>query len=220
MERILKILRDEGQSLQQTLKHIWWFMDGPNWLFVLFSVPLFGYVFLKGSWSATALIVAIFTAVYAFVVQNQMRESSITNTPTVRKDYDANSDQECDFGLRNFGPGPALYLRIYVRVVQEGSEGNESVVADKVVLREAEKPIHLREGGFISLIDENFPSLKPDNDHLKMKIYYSFTDGNGNGVPPNLNNHREIPFKEMARSTPDPRSISLETLRKQCREDC
>lgn len=213
----------------KTLRGIWEFLDGPDWVFILIATPFFGYVYLNGSWSWPQMAVAVFTALYAFIASNQMRQESQTHTANVRRDYKYDSEADSyTFGLRNFGPGPALYLRVYATVV-EGIEKDkkETVVAQKPFLEEDDPPMSLEEGEFLPLVDDeflliaddDFPPLKPKNDDMEMRLYYSFVSRNGVETPENQHKPRDKSHRELKNDSPDPRSIKLSTLREHCTQD-
>ena len=92
-------------------------------------------------------LLALLTAWTAIIGLYRLRHRPDKTRPTVREDF-KNCDEEgaTDFGLRNFGPGPALYVQA-VATVEQGEDIDE--VAYFPV---HEYPIHLREGEFASLL--------------------------------------------------------------------
>lgn len=213
----------------KTLRDIWEFLDGPDWVFISIAIPFLGYVLLKGFWSWPQMAVAVFTALYAFIASNQMRQESRTHTANVRRDYKYDSETDSYiFGLRNFGPGPALYLRVYATVVEETEKDEEeTVVAQKPFLEEDDPPMNLEEGeflplvddGFLRVADDDFPPLEPQNDGLEMRLYYSFVSRNGVETPEQQHKPREKSHRVLKNDSPEPRSIDLSNLREHCCQD-
>lgn len=229
------LLRKKGDQARRTFDNTRAFLDGPDYLYgflaVLVFIVLFGKVSfesilppeavsisLSQAWSPTTMAVAIFTALYVFVAQKQLRQSPGQQTK-VRPEYgiDPETDKRT-FGLWNVGPGTALYLRVYATVVEEtdGNEKEDEVVDTKVVLEEDDPPINLLEGDFQAVIDDDFPTLEPEYDDRVLKLYYSFESQNGIDVPPGHHNPRRKTHQELSEDAPDPRSIKLGRLREHC----
>jgi hypothetical protein len=213
----------------KTRRDIREFLDGPDWVFILIATPFLGFVYLKGFWSWPQMAVAVFTALYAFIASNQMRQESQTQTANVRRDYKYNPETDSyTFGLRNFGPGPALYLRVYATVVKGiEKDEEETVVAQKPFLEEDDPPMSLEEGeflplvddGFLPMSDDDFPPLEPQNEDMEMRLYYSFVSRNGVETPEQQHKPRDKSHRDLKNDSPDPRSIKLSTLREHCTQD-
>lgn len=217
MPRISDYLRKKCKQLWRTLLSLWRFLDGPNWLFILFAIIVFTYVFIEEYWSPTTMVVAIFTALYAFIASNQMRQETRTHTANVRKSYNTDpKTEELDFGLENFGPGPALYLRVYSTVVEKMDEGEKEIVEKKVILEEDDPPLSLEEGEFLSVMDDDFPTLHPEYDDRELKLYYSYVSRSSTETPEHQHEPRKKSHKDLAEDPSDPRSIKLEKLREHC----
>lgn len=209
--------------------HKWWeefrgglvnFFDFWNTVFVLVSVAVLAGIFvIQLSTSTTEqsylpIAVAVFTAVYALISFNDMRTEGPANTrtPSVRRDYRADEDSKVyDFGLRNFGPGPALYLRVYARIIPDGAD---------LLIPESESPLHLEEGEFMSLLRRDFAELQnlesdiyDRPDAKEVELYYTW-ETNGVQCPPGLDSPREMDKDELVEAAEDPRTEKLEDLRK------
>ncbi len=89
-------------------------------------------------------ILALLTAWTAIIALYRLRHRPNKIRPTVREDFDER-DGETDFGLRNYGPGPALYIQALVTVGVK--DGTEKVAHFQV----HDRPLHLSEGEFMSL---------------------------------------------------------------------
>lgn len=206
--------REKFQEVKKTPLEIWKFIDGPNLVFILIGVLAF--VALLSFNFPTSMVVAFFTAVYTFIAMNQMRRSTRTSTANVRRDYERIPETESyKFGLRNFGLGPALYLRVFAKVVEE-VEGEEKVINSKEILGEDDPPISLREGEFLPVIDEEFPKLEPKYDDRTLNLYYSFVSRNGAETPENHHKPRSKTNEQLAEDAPEPRSIKLGKVREHC----
>lgn len=158
--------------------------------------------------------VAAFTALYVFFAFKTMRHNNAANSAneTVRRDY--NEEKESDFGLRNFGPGPALYLRVHATVEPNGPEHT---------IEEADPPLHLTEGEFISVLKDDLAELCEENSSIyqeqncsRLELYYTWESSTGNQCPPGLNGPREMTIDELKDAADDPRYEELENLRENC----
>lgn len=216
MTKIADSLQRKWETLVRTSQAFREFLDGPNWVFIGVILFIFTLVYLIGFWSWPTMTVAIFTAIYAFIASNQMRQEAQTHTANVRRDYEYNPRTDSyEFGLRNFGPGPALYLRVYATVVEE--EGDKDEVVDrKVILEEDDPPMSLEEGEFEPITGEDFLTLDPEYDHQILKLYYSYISRNGVETPENQHKPRQKSHEKLAEDSSDPRSIKLEKLREHC----
>lgn len=224
MANIEEYVRKKGKQFRKTVGDLRRFLDGPNWVFITFAGAVFVlvHVFIGGAWSPTTMAVAIFTALYTFVASNQMRQETRTHTANVRRDYKTAPETGTPlFGLRNFGPGPALYLRVYATVVEKIDEEDdeEEVVEKKVILEEDDPPMNLEEGEFLPVLDDAFPTLDPEYDDREMRLYYSFVSRNGTETPEHQSEPRSKSHEELAKDSSNPRSIKLGKLRENCVQD-
>lgn len=204
-------------SLREVVEEIRAFFDIYNKIFVVTSLFVIGLPLLFDA--PLAVAVAIFTAVYAFIAFNRMRgsESVWMNSPTVRREFQSKTDSKnYDFGLRNFGPGPALYFRVHATVEPDGPD---------LTIHEADPPLHLEEGEFISLIQGELTKLRDENSELykqddadRVELYYTYVSTSGRQTPPDLKNPREMSVEELVDEAEDPRFEELENLQKNCVE--
>lgn len=121
-------------------------------------------VFIKNSG-----LLVLLTAWTAMIGLYRLRHRQDKIRPSVREDFEnLNGEEPTDFGLRNFGPGPALYVQAAATVEQEKEEEVPSGLSNRLsrFLQEKEEtepdpvtdsqvhdsPIHLREGEFLSLV--------------------------------------------------------------------
>lgn len=196
------------------------FFDFWNTVFVLASLLVLAIIFiLQLSISTTELsylpiAVAVFTAIYALISFNRMRDGGPASSqfPTIRRDYRTGEESGVyDFGLRNFGPGPALYLRVYAKIVPDGPD---------LLIPESESPLHLEEGEFMSLLRRDFAELcnkesdlyeHPDSKEIE--LYYTW-ESKGTQCPPELDNPREMEKDELEDAADNPRTEKLENLRR------
>lgn len=188
------------------------FFDFWNTVFVLLSGLLLVGIFIFQIRVSTA--VAVFTAIYALITFNQMRTGGPVNsrTPSIRRDYRIDEDSGVyDFGLRNFGPGPALYLRVYARIVPNGPD---------LLIPESELPLHLEQGEFLSLLRRDFLELQNSVSDLydrpdakEIELYYTW-ESNGIQCPPGLDSPREMDKNELVDAARKPRTAKLKDLRK------
>ena len=203
-------------SLGQIAEEVWAFFDVYNIIFTIVSVIVVTLTLLFNA--PLAVAVAIFTAVYALISFNRMRgsENVWMNTPTVRRDFQQTDSGNYDFGLRNFGPGPALYFRVYATVEPSGAN---------LTIHESDPPLHLEEGEFLPLLqgdlaelcDESSDLYKRD-DAARIELYYTFESTSGRETPPGLKNPREMRITKLVDEADDPRTEDLENIRKNCAE--
>lgn len=157
--------------------------DGWDWkiaalLLVIVAVGVvdFGWPPVRSMSAADSL--TILTACTVFYGQYRLRHPDKATRPAVRPEYGAAHSDDLDgYGLKNFGPGPALYLQIKVRI-----DGK-----DYELLRPKERPTHLTEGGYVSLTDfdsrGNEHSLislvRGKDDDTEIHFYYTYLSQSG-----------------------------------------
>ncbi|WP_254536733.1 hypothetical protein [Halomarina litorea] len=198
------------KTLSGTFEDIYGFFDIYNQIFVVFSAAVVALVVVYNVSISTA--VAVFTALYALIAFNQMRNGGPVQTTglAVRPAYDSNDAAECDFGLKNLGEGPALYLRAYVRIEDEA----------EYLLKKMDRPIHLDEEEFVSLTEGDFSNESLDDisaeDDAKLEFYYTFTSPSGIQYPRGKTKPLEMSPKELVEATDEPRSLRLGDVRENC----
>lgn len=152
-------------------------------------------------------LLALLTAWTAIIGLYRLRHRPDKTRPSVREDF-KNLDGEgaTDFGLRNFGPGPALYVQAVATVEQE----QEGTVVDEVTRFQVhESPIHLREGDFASLVldvegdwvsemAEKYEIGPPEDDtdgeqenSPMFNLYYSYVSRSGVRTPTEISSERD-----------------------------
>lgn len=216
MTRKTSSIQEKIHEVKRVPFEVWKFLDGPNLVFIGIGVIVFIALVIYSSQpiSPTSMAVAFFTAVYAFITMNQMRQSTQSYTANVRRDYNRiPGTQSHKFGLRNFGPGPALYLRVFAEVVEEVEKEGERVIKSKEIVGEDDPPLSLSEGEFLPVTDEEFPKLEPKYDDRKLNLYYSFVSRNGTETPENQHKPRSKTNEQLAEDAPDPRCIKLGKIR-------
>lgn len=200
-------------SLREVVDEILAFFDVYNTIFAVASLVVIGLTLVFDA--PLAVAVAIFTAVYAFIAFNRMRgsESIWMKSPTVRREFQSETDSEnYNFGLRNFGPGPALYFRVHATVEPDGPD---------LTIHESDPPLHLEEGEFLSLLRGELAELRDEDSELyeqddaeRVELYYTFESTSGRQTPPGLKNPREMSVKELVDKADDPRTEKLENLQR------
>lgn len=156
---------------------------------------------LPSAWAAFidhSGIIALITALTAFIALYRLRHWPDKKRPAVREDYGEKGDTESfDFGLRNYGPGPALYLQAVVTVEKEDT-------MDTVYrFTPHDTPIHLEEGEFASLLQEaeedwledmlnKYGSEQArDGNPARVNLYYSYVSQTGAREPTYVSASRE-----------------------------
>jgi len=167
-------------------------------------------------WLSGSHAIAMVTAVTAFAGIYQLRHPTETLRPAVREDFDTDSNKT-DFGFRNFGPGPALYIQFVVKVNGES----------RVKLNPQDPPIHLSEGEFVGFqFDQRTDGTlwDADDSHNRLegdvRLHYSYVTEQGLREPVNLNiseyRDSQCLFEELTADDQDTRTIDLETVRRKC----
>lgn len=127
--------------------------------------------------------IIIFAAITASIALYRWRHHTDRERPVVREDFEHTSKGSFDFGLRNFGPGTALYIQATAMIADSNKTNNETCTTISV----HDNPIHLQEGEFLSLIKnveedwlsdivdkygEGNTSIK--NEDVEVEVYYSY----------------------------------------------
>lgn len=178
-------------------------------------------------------LLALLTAFTAIIALYRLRHRPNKIRPTVREDFeDHDGDGTTDFGLRNYGPGPALYLQAAVEVVDDDSDDDDNSEFDPVTCFEVhEHPIHLQEGEFASLVLERddcwveeaieefgIQDLEEcDNgeprDSVKINLHYTYVSQSGAREPTDVTAERDdadlLKCAELTNRDGDLRRIEL-----------
>lgn len=149
----------------------------------------------------------------------QLRHSSEPTLPPVRPDFDGTEDEKLlDFGLKNFGSEPALYIQVVAEIDGE----------DVVKLRPRQRPVHLDEDEFLGLVhDDRLPERIEDNNDFKgildkaeVELYYSFVSTGGARAPQDMNlddfGDDECVFEEITGEDQDPRTMEIRRIKEYC----
>ncbi len=164
-----------------------------------YCLPVPDFLSLRG-------VTAAFTAFAVMLAAYRHRHQQDKVRPSVREDFDNLDDAGTpDFGLRNFGPGPALYVQAVATLEREDEEGfiEERLTGHQI----HDTPIHLREGEFLSLlneVDENWlADMRAEyeiceysgscdaEDPLYVNLYYTYVSQSGAREPPHITDDRE-----------------------------
>lgn len=180
----------------------------------------------------TSGVIALITAWTAFIALYRLRHRPDKVRPTVREDFEnCDNGDATDFGIRNFGPGPALYVQA-VATVEQGDDAHEVIR-----LPVHDYPIHLREGDFASLV------LKAQEDWLNevaekygigqsessnnadqgsppiVNLYFSYISQSGAREPTHIPTKRDDKdiLDDLKESTTDTRHVKLSQVVEACR---
>lgn len=187
-------------------------------ILVLFSGVAIWFSIIREDVTSTHVVAAIAT-ITAFVAIYQLRHPETETQhlrPAVRQGFHRLEGQsQVDFGLRNYGPGPALYLQVVTEV--NGGRRNE--------IKPHDRPVHLAEGEFVGLIHDDRVSDKlketaANGDVGEVELYYSYVSVRGEREPTNLSIEDEgdadCLFREMTADDQDPRTMELSVVRDEC----
>lgn len=204
----------------------WWDKFDTVFAIALVIILLFGQFITQ-----TGLITLI-TAFTVFIAHYRLRHHPNKTRPAVREDFD-NGDGESptDFGLRNFGPGPALYVQAAVEVVNNDTDEDESVFGPVPCLEVHESPIHLQEGEFASLaLDRErswFKKMIEESDiygsegrggcesvdSLVVNLHYTYISQSGAREPTDISTNRDdtglLDNSDLTDRDDEPRQIKL-----------
>lgn len=172
-------------------------------------------------------VIALLTAWTAIIALYRLRHRPEKTRPAVREDFfNCASENSSDFGLRNFGPGPALYIQAVATV--ETDQKQEEVLRLKV----HDQPIHLREGEFVSLVQDvehdwvskmakKFETNQPEGNFKRnqgneplVNLYFSYVSRSGAREPTTISSNRDDADLLDKINNPDeePRKIELSRL--------
>lgn len=223
----------------------WWDKVDSAFMAAIVVILLGGYATFVNSFSCTGLwaafqqfirqsgLLALLTAFTAIIALYRLRHRPNKMRPTVREDFENyNEEGPTDFGLRNYGPGPALYLQAAIEVVDDESADDDNSDFDPVTCLEVhEHPIHLQEGEFVSLflerddcwikeMIEEFGIQQPEEGQngeqptcLKVNLHFTYVSQSGAREPTDVTAEREdTPLLESTALTnrdDKPRRIEL-----------
>lgn len=170
---------------------------------------------------SVSLVVAIATAIGVFTaIYNRRHQEKVT--PSVRESYFAAPESDSvDFGLQNFGPGPALYLQILVT-----DEHNETLFE----VKPRERPLHLKEGDAVGFLCDGvapcdeFKAIIEQPNRLgaddMIHIHFSYFSERGVREPHELNGvadtQDECIFDDLLELEGPPRRMEVSEIREQC----
>ena len=178
-------------------------------------------------------LLAFLTAFTAIIALYRLRHRPNMTRPAVREDFEEyDGEGPTDFGLRNYGPGPALYLQAAVEVVDDESDDDDDSDFDPVTCLEVhEHPIHLQEGEFASLVlkrddcwvkeaVEEFGIQPPEEgengerrESLKVNLHYTYVTQSGAREPTDVTTERDdthlLESTELTDRDDKPRRIEL-----------
>ncbi|MXR22144.1 hypothetical protein [Halobacterium bonnevillei] len=169
--------------------------------------------------------IALISAWTAFIALYRLRHRPNKTRPAVREDFEREEGEEkFDFGLRNYGPGPALYFQAVATVEKGGSVETVSRFVPH------DEPIHLNDGEFISLVDgmgeeglieiqEKYGNATGDEDSPAMlKLYYSYVSQSGVREPTDVFANRDDDniLSELKQTDNGVRRIELSRLVDNC----
>lgn len=163
--------------------------------------------------------VGVITAGTVFLAQYRLRHPDKEDIPIVRPAFQTSDDTESDeFGLKNYGPGPALYLQVRVVILGIG----------RVELEPLDRPIHLEEDEFLKFTQNSFldgPDLldlveKACKDD-QVEFYYSYVSQSGIREPLPFNNRPsrddEVILSKLEAESDEPRRMDIKRVRQHCK---
>lgn len=138
-----------------------------DWVIAVFALVIFLPVGVAGLISLQldfeqfgSVAIAYVTGVTAVAAIYQLRRPSSKERPAVRPSFASSEDNDLvDFGLKNYGPGPALYLQLELIHGESGST--------LLRCRPRDEPLHLPEGDFLGFVHDSRTS---DEETSVMKL--------------------------------------------------
>lgn len=199
------------------------FAPNLDWPILIFGIGVFSLALLGNELFNGSAAVALVTAFTAFVAIYRLRRPDETERPAIRLSFEDIEDEEyMDFGLRNYGPGAALYLQI-----EATTDSGQTIFK----FEPRDYPVHLEEGDFLGLIYDNrwsctslldLPNIEGDGmpKNEKVYIYYSYVSTTGARTPEAYNNVQERPDKpileKLKRESEKPRQMELRRIWRRC----
>ena len=174
------------------------YLDG---LDAIVGLVLFGTIALtyKYNWLTVSVTIAVATAAGVFIAVYRRRHGE-KQVPAVRQTFFKHYDNSHDFGLKNYGPGAALYLQLVV------TDGNKEEIFS---LDPLEDPLHLEKGDTLGFVyDDRRPDdglrewLKGLDEVAKkndpeVELHYSYVSDAGTREPGILNGTTERPDEKI-----------------------
>lgn len=172
--------------------------------------------------SASTAIVFVSAISASFAVHRLERPSNQEKPSVLQSFEETDSSEPDDFGLKNFGPGSAHYIQLLVKV-----NGLEEPVWQ---LKPLEKPVHLEEGEFLSLLNgDHFKEDSPLRNYLQdddgyseedeLHLHYSYVSSTGVRIPFWVSEDRgeSCVLGELDdRSVEDARGMKLKNIASNC----
>ena len=163
-------------------------------------------------------IIWIIASISGLAAYYQMRHSDLRLPPTVRPAFEWDGEaQAVDFGLKNYGQGPALEFQLVVDI------GGSTVLE----LPPGKVPLQIEEDSVLGLFKSNrIPAEKTLNiehlaeypDETEIEFYYSFTSDQGVREPTHHNGIRdsETYYKNylVKKNHRNPRSVTVGEVRR------
>jgi hypothetical protein len=166
---------------------------------------------MDGTFPVATYAVAFIGALTAWRAIYKMRHPDRPAPPDVRQDFELSEPSKVrDFGFRNFGPGPAIYIQFVARV-----DGEE-----RVTLGPLERPIHLPEGEFVGIVDDRRVTgdlFKENENQGEVELYCAYGSVEGIRGPRNLDVPDDAPEKylldDLTELHPQPQHMRIERIR-------
>jgi hypothetical protein len=177
-------------------------------------------------------LLALLAAWTAVIGLYRLRHRPGKVRPSVREDFkNPNGKETTEFGLRNFGPGPALYIQV-VATIEQNHEPDQVEVAR---VEPHDPPIHLREDDFVSLLPDtedgwvnevaeeyNLSQSEGDDGEQqpppRINLYYAYVSQSGTRTPNHISSKRDDSdvLDEIKNPETDARRIELSRVVNAC----
>lgn len=197
-------------------------LDRPT---IFFGIGVFLLAFLGIELFNGSAAIALVSALTAFVAIYRLRRPDKTERPAVRQSFENVKDKEyMDFGLKNYGPEPALYLQVEATLESSGETLFKFGPRDH--------PVHLQEGDFLGFIhDDRSPCeeffdviLNASGDKMpvddKVYFYYSYVSPAGIREPEEWNNELDRPddtiLEDLTGKSKKPRQMEVSKVWNLC----
>lgn len=157
----------------------------------------------------TSGLLALLTTWTAIIALYRLRHRPDKTRPAVREDFEHCEEEDAtDFGLRNFGPGSALYVQA-IATIEQGQDRREKTVEEVERFAPHDHPLHLREGDFASLVlnaerdrlnemaeKYEIGQVEPDNEEKQenppmINLYFSYVSQSGAREPTDISTQRD-----------------------------
>lgn len=169
-----------------------------------------------------SLTLAWVTAITANAAIYRLRRPNRKARPAVRPAFSPANNGVDNFGLKNFGPDPALYVQI------EAIDGKTGDTLFKSEPRE--EPVHLTEGEFVGFVhgdcaaeNDMYKMLRDDvedGDFGMMYIHFSYLSPDGQRIPGymhgQLEREDESILDRLKENGETPRRMELSKIRDRC----